>query len=172
MKSLVATFLHAVLPNSPRRRRDITISFGEVGRIFLQDRAHRIRRRLPVKRALARNHFVENRGEAEYVGARIHGQAAHLLRRHISRSTHHYAGFGSVSHGGQRSVIARLRLSQFGEAEVENFYAAILRDENIFWLQVAMNDAFLMSRGESMRDLQSVIQSLAGGDRSATQTVA
>ncbi len=51
--------------------------------------------------------------------------------------------------------------SQFGQSEVENFYAAIFGDEQIFGLEVAMDDAFFVGRRQAVRNLQRVIQSLA-----------
>ncbi len=124
-----------------------------------------------MKRPFAGDHLVEDGAKAEYVGARIHRHAAHLLRRHVSRSAQYHARLGRVCHGGQRSMIARLRLSQFGQTEVENFYAPIFGDENIFWLQVAMDNSFFVRRSQPMRDLQRVIESLAYCYRSTTQTI-
>jgi hypothetical protein len=52
--------------------------------------------------AFARNHFVENRAEAENVGAVIHRLSAHLLWGHVADCAHYRARLsGSWSrHGG------------------------------------------------------------------------
>jgi len=69
-------------------------------------------------------------------------------------------------------MIAGFGLGELGEAEVKNFGAAIFGDENVFWLQVAMDDAFFVRGSEAVGDLQRVVESLARGDRSAAQAVA
>ena len=64
MKTRLRIFLQAVLHNALQRRRNIAIGLVQLRRIFLQNRAHRIRGRLAVKRALARDHLVENRAQS------------------------------------------------------------------------------------------------------------
>ena len=73
---------------------------------------------------------------------------------------------------GSEAVDRGVGLRQFGEAEVENFYAAIFGDEQILGLEVAMDDAFFVGGGESVRDLHGVVESFAQGQRSAAQAVA
>jgi hypothetical protein len=68
-------------------------------------------------------------------------------------------------------VIAGFGLSELGQAEVEDFGAAIFGDENIFRLQVAMDDSFFVRCGQSVRNLQRVVESLAYSNRAAAQTV-
>ena len=51
-------------------------------RLLAQDRGHRVGRRVAVERAPARQHLVEDRAEAEDVGARVH-----RLRRAPARAT-------------------------------------------------------------------------------------
>ncbi len=108
-----------------------------------------------MERALAGEHFVENRAKAEDVGARIESHAADLLGRHVACGAHHDARFGALGHRRQRSMGGGFGLRQFGEAEVENLDAAIFGDEKIFRLQVAVDDAFFVGRGQSVRDLQA-----------------
>lgn len=38
--------------------------------------------------------------------------------------------------------------SLFGESEVKNFHAIIAGDEDDIWLEIAMNDSFLVSGGK------------------------
>ena len=172
MEARLGIFLQAMLHDSFECRRDITIGFAEVGRIFLQDGAHRVGSGVAMECSLAREHLVENRTEAEDVGAWVHGNATNLLGRHVTGGAHHSARFGGMGQGRQRGVRAAFGLSQFGESEIEDLDAAIFGDEKIFRLQIAMNNSFFVGRGQSMRDLQGVIQGLAHRDRSATQPLA
>src|SRR5208282_4242903 len=62
-----------------------------------------------------------------------------------------------------------ISLSKFRQPEVQDLHPPVFSDEQILRLEVAMNDPFFMSRSQSMRDLQGVVQSLARGNRSAAQ---
>ena len=73
---------------------------------------------------------------------------------------------------GSEVCDAGFGLREFGQAEVQNLDSPVFGDEKIFWLEVAMNDSFFMGRGQAMRDLQSIVESLAHGERSAAQTLA
>ena len=44
-------------------------------------------------------------------------------------------------------------MTQMREAEIENLNVTVLHDKQILGLEVAMDDAFLVRRGEPMRDL-------------------
>ena len=44
-------------------------------------------------------------------------------------------------------------LITFSQSEVENLYAPIIGDENVFRLDIAMHDAFLVRGSETLRDL-------------------
>ena len=52
-------------------------------------------------------------------------------------------------------------MRQLGEAEVEDLDAAVLRDEEVLGLQVAVDDPLLVRRGEAVRDLQRVVDRLS-----------
>src|ERR1039458_2021658 len=82
-----------------------------------------------LKRPLARDDLVEDCPKAEYVRARIHSNAAHLLGRHISRCPQHYPRLRGVGHGWKRAVVAGVGLSEFRKPEVQNLDPPILRDE-------------------------------------------
>jgi len=77
-----------------------------------------------------------------------------------------------VGHGGHGIICARVNLSEFREAEVEDLNPPVFGDEQILRLEIAMNDSFFVRRCQSMRDLHGVVQRLAGGNGSATQTLA
>ena len=56
-----------------------------------------------------------------------------------------------------------------GEAEVEDLDAAVGGEEDVLRLQVAMDDALLVRRGEAARDLDGDLDRLADGQRAALQ---
>ena len=68
--------------------------FGQLGRILLKDRRHRFHGAGALKCALSAQQFMENQSEAENIRAVIRRHAANLLRGHVARRAHHYAGFG------------------------------------------------------------------------------
>ena len=53
--------------------------------------------------------------------------------------------------------------AKFGEAEVENFYLAGLGDENVFGLEVAVDDAAIVSGGEAVGELHGEFDGFADG---------
>ena len=81
--------------------RNIACGFGELRRLFFQNRAHDVGRGLAVEGALARDHFVEDRAKGKNIGAMIGRLAANLFGRHVSGRAHDYAGFGSDLNGGR-----------------------------------------------------------------------
>ena len=76
------------------RRRNVGSRAGELGRVFLEDRRHRVGGRVALERALAGQHFVEHRAEGEQIAARVDGLPAHLLGRHVADRAHHRARVG------------------------------------------------------------------------------
>jgi hypothetical protein len=61
----------------------------------------------------------------------------------------------------------RLRHGELGQAEVENLYVAVASDENIFRLEIAMENAVIVGGGKSANDLQRIVDRLAHGQRAA-----
>ena len=53
-------------------------------------------------------------------------------------------------------------LGELRQTEVEDFDVTVFGKKNVFRLQVAMNDATVMSRGQSARDLQRVLDCFPG----------
>ena len=67
MKTLRGIFLQAV-PHDPfQAGRNVAPRFRKLGRLFFQNRAHRVGRGLTVEGPLAGNHLVENRPEGKNV---------------------------------------------------------------------------------------------------------
>ena len=106
----------------------------------------------------ARCHFVEDDAEREEVAARVEVFAADLLGRHVGDGAECAAGAGEMSFvrslccGGIGNGVGTdgSGAGNFGEAEVENFRAATLGDENVCGLDVAVNDASVVSGVEGV----------------------
>jgi hypothetical protein len=67
----------------------VTLGDRQVRWIFLEDRRHRVRSRLAVERAAARQDLIQHGAEREDVGAMIRGQPAHLFGRHVPERAKH-----------------------------------------------------------------------------------
>jgi hypothetical protein len=155
-----------------QRRRNIPIRFAQLGRFFLQNRAHRVGGRGAVERPLARQHFVENRAQAENVGARVERLAPDLLRRHVSRRSHHQARFCAAVGGSHQVFRTRIHLGEFGQPEVENLQPPIFRDEQVLRLQVAVQNSFFVRCRQPVGHLHGIVKRLALGNRPALEPVA
>ena len=77
---------------------------------------------------------------------------------------------GSVC--GRRSVGSALAparrwlgLRELGEPEIENLHAAVAGDEDVLRLQIAVDDPLLVRGGETVRDLDGVLDGLAHRQR-------
>src|SRR5271165_880346 len=122
-------------------------------------------------------HFVEHEPEGEQVGAGVQLLAPHLLRRHVCRSTGVYAEPADVEDRGRNTASYRcggLRvflgyriflatLDQLCHAEVQNLDHAAISDEDVYGLDVTMDDTFFMCGLQSIQDLKSNIQQAIEG---------
>jgi hypothetical protein len=144
-------------------RRDRLVGDREIRRILLEDRGHGLARRVRMEGPLPREHLVEDRAESEDVRARVGGPALDLLGRHVAESSHDDARLRPGGRGRQTRLRPRFsfRLSELGEAEVEDLHAAVLRDEEVLGLEVSVDDPLLVRRRETLRDLQGVVDRLA-----------
>ena len=163
--------LHAVMHDAVDGRRNFRIGRGQLRWLVIQDRAHQVRGSVAAKRALAAKHFVDHRAEAENIAARVGYLTAHLLGRHVAERTHHHADLrAAVSCRSQGRVEIRLRrfgLRELRESKVQNLHASVVGNENVVGLDVAMDDAALVSRCEPARDLNRVLDGFALAHRSA-----
>ena len=65
--------------------------------------------------------------------------------------------------GGSRH--RHVRLHELGQTEVENLHPTVARDEHVLWLEIAVNDAFLVRRGKAACQLNRVINGPADRQR-------
>ena len=91
--------------------------------------------------------LVQHDAERVDIAARVHGDTAGLLGRHVLQRSDHVALFGSVRLLGELLVV-----DGFGDAEIDDFRngrAVVKRDEHVWGLDVAVNNALdvrVMSR--------------------------
>jgi len=117
------------------------------------------------------SHFVENHSKGKKIGARVEFFAKGLLGRHVGDSTESGSGTGElVGIGGQRGqliggVFERFRRGDFGQTKIEDFGVAAFGDEDICWLDVAMDDALGVCGIESIGNLDGDVEKAFEFDR-------
>lgn len=126
-------------------------------RIFAQNRRHGFLRSRLAKSSRAGEHFVENGAKGKDVRAMVDGLSAHLLRGHVADGAHDHAGLGAAGHGCPGVLGLFRTLRQLRQAEIENLDAAIAGDEEIFRLEVAMDDGLFVCGCESTGDLHALV---------------
>src|SRR5688572_14363973 len=98
------------------------------------------------ERLLGGEELVEHAAEGEDIAGRLHFLGAQLLGSHVADRADDHAGGGiGGDAAGPRSVGGGV-----GETEVEDLDPAVEGDEEVLGLQVAMDDAFGMRRGEAV----------------------
>ena len=73
--ALVGVLGEAALDDPAQRRRSLRVDLRHRLRLVLDDRRQRLAPRVPLERALARRHLVEDRAERELVRAEVHRPA-------------------------------------------------------------------------------------------------
>ena len=151
------------LDDAGQRWRNVSPA-SEVGQIILEDRRHRVDRRVAPERTPARQHFVQHDAEGEDVRAMVSRKAAHLLRGHVADGAEDRVRrrcSPSTASPVARAGRGRVGLRELGETEVEDFDALVGGDEDVFRLQVAMDDALVVRGGKPAGELHRVRESLA-----------
>jgi hypothetical protein len=153
------------------RSADVT----ELRRIVLQNCCHGLSSGVAPEGPLPGHHLVEHGTEAEDVRTMIDVAATYLFRRHVADGAQHQTWFGAANHRRHHRCRAASRLAErdrLRQAEIEDLDAGVSRDEDVLRFQVAMNDAFLMRRGQAARDLHRDVDRAPRRQRSLRQPVA
>jgi hypothetical protein len=124
-----------------------------------------------MERADARQHLVQDRAEREDVRPLVRRLALDLLGRHVAERSHHDAGLRARARG--RKIRLRRRrpfgLRQLRQTEVENLDSPVVNQEQVFGLQVPVNDPLLVRRREATRDLCGEVDRFAHGHRATRE---
>jgi hypothetical protein len=160
--------LGGVLPQAPphhrlHRRRHLRVQRHQARRLVPQDGRQDLRRRQAPKRTTARQKLVKHRPQGKHVGPRPRRLPLHLLGRHVPDRPQEHARRRVLRRRGARGVgVARhQRLLELGQPEVEDLHPAFLRQEHVLGLEVAVDDAPLVSRAQAPGRLQHPAQRLA-----------
>jgi hypothetical protein len=144
---------------------------GEVRRIVVQDRRHRLGGRVAPERPSSGEHLVQHDAEGEQIGARVDGLPAHLLGSHVANRTEDDAVAGdrgacferARSIGGRRGT---------GQTEIENLDVPGGGQEHVLRLEIAVHDALVVRGGQPAGDLRSDVDGFAGGERARRDSLA
>ncbi len=104
--------------------------------------------------AVAGEHLVEHHAEGEDVGPLVLRLAPPLFRRHV---------------GGRPALRAAAGSEDAGEAEVEDLHRPVVAEEDVGWLEVAVQDAGVVGVGEAAGDLGGDAERLRPGKRTPAQ---
>ena len=102
----------------------------------------------------ARKHLVEDDPQGPDVGSGVDVLAEELLGRHVGDGPDGAAGPGQAGLAGD-----------LGQAEIGDPGDALLRDEDVGRLDVAVDDAVRMGGGQAVGDLGGEGERLGGGYR-------
>ena len=169
LEAPLRVLLDAVADDALEPRRDVLIRDGQIRRVFLEDRGHRLAGRVGVEGALAGKHLVQDRSEGEDVAPPVRRLAFDLFGRHVAERAHHDARLGAGGGGGQIRLRAgaNVALRQFRQAEIQNLHPPLFRDEKILGLQVPMDDSLVVRRAQAVGDLDGVVDCLARREAAA-----
>ena len=145
----------------------MAIRFNQVGRVFLQDRMHRLERGIAPKGPLAREHLVQDCSEGKNVGPVVCRLAAHLFGRHIARRAQNRSRVRAACHGRRTGGFYRdFGAGELGQAEIKDLDPPVFCDEEIFRLEVAVDDALVMCSGKTARGKSTTLGSGNSGTES------
>ena len=145
---------------------DIIQSWSNVGiqlqgwyRCSIEDLVEDRGRRGTDERRLARQGFVNHGAQRKQVGPRVERFAQRLLGRHVRQR----AQGGSIA--GELPDVARNRLGAgsvetmgLGEPEIQNLRLSAIRDEDVRWLDIPMDDSRRMSGIQGIGQLRAQFQ--------------
>ena len=122
--------------------------------IVLQDLDDHRSRRVAFKRFFSRQHLVQHDASRENIRPAVDRfAAAHLFRRHVRRAAQDVA------------LACERRRLELRDAEVEQLDLAILEDEHVVRLDVAMDDSLFVRVTQTVAELRHHIELVVDGQR-------
>ncbi len=146
---LIRLLLQRLEADRVQRDRDTRPAFADRLRHHLGDFRIELRAAGGPVGDLPGQHLVEHHAQRVDVGARVDRLAKHLLGGHVERRAHHHLG------QRQSFVVQGER-----DAEVDHARLHLLVDEDVGWLEVAMNDAVPVGMGNAARHLRQQLDAL------------
>lgn len=119
------------------------------------------------ERTLARGHLVEDETGGVEIGARVEIGAEELFRGHVGKGASERLRFELRLRDGFGK-----RHAEPGETEIKDFEAAILSDEEIGGLEIAMNDGVIVGGDESIDKLKGESEEFGFGERADGEALA
>ena len=126
---------------------------------------------LPLKRTLARQHFVEHRTQRKNVAPSVELFSFDLLRRHVLKSADNGALLRHrrrACRGSRERRSRRQRNRCFCQAKVEQLCARLC-EHDVAGFQIAMNDAGAVGFVKCVGDFHAVLQYLRERQRAFLQ---
>src|SRR5262245_38583859 len=117
---------------------------------------------------MASEYFIQHGSECENVAAGVHFLAFKLLGSHVVQCSEN-GTLGCHRIGWKLGYGIRLiRFFQFCQTEIEQLHSS-LRQHDVSWLQIAMDDAVLMRLVKRIRNLNPDLKTTRNGQRSVLQ---
>ena len=126
-------------------------------RLVVHDRAERVGSRTAPERREPGQHLEQDRAETEDVRPMIDAQAAHLFRGHVHRSANDRPNLNPAKRHRFGRVARGLGAEQLRQSEVQDLDPAVPGDEQIGRLDIPMRDVMFVCRGETVGDLDRII---------------
>ena len=117
----------------------------------------------PLPRQLPGQQFAQHQAQRVDIGRRADGLAEDLLRCGISRREH--------AHGGAGAGLLAAFLDQLGNAEIKHARLALMIDQHVGRLEVAMHDQLRMRVGNRIGNLDQHGDARAGIERGAARVL-
>ncbi len=144
------------------------IELWQTARTIVHQPGDDLLRRAASEERASGQHFVQHATEREDVGASVDAIAADLLWRHVAERAEHDVRRRSR----QRRTIAieerHLDPTQ-GQTEVENLDRAVVGEKHVLRLEIAVDDAARVRRGEAVGDRHRDLHRLTPGNRALLQ---
>ena len=109
--------------------------------------------------------MIEHDTEREDIAARVNRPAGRLLGRHVRERPDDRAHTRVPGCYRARGRLGIRRFHELGQTKVGQLGVAMLRDEDVVRLDVAVNDPGLMSRGEAVGHADEQVNDLPPGTR-------